>query len=434
MTQAMERFAERENLPASLDSEDWESVPREIRERSFFISKLAEAETLQGLRDITDDFVAQKIGINDADKRAVAFLDSMGYVAPAGKEGTIEDLRSARRIAVIMNTNLDMARGHATWLRDQKTLRAFPGQRLIRVSKRVEPRDWPKTWNEARARLADRTMALDSGKDMAAPLNDPIWEEISRFRQPYPPFDWGSGMGLELIGRGEAKTLGVLPPPDDPRMAPQSRSMNESLEAVPKVMEEDLKKALAERLGRFGEWDGEKMIFTDPDGTRPATAAKLKEIWDKPAPEGFERITQKEVLDAWDDGATPDPQDARVTLRRLFDRLVNEEAPPAVLKRQVPLSAAQAVELVKALAARKLTIPGRVAGWTFDTGGGGRVPKAGWLVTFTLRGATLAKDIRALRPGKPGWVIVGGKEFKVTGFKQDPRTRRIDIELEEGGE
>jgi hypothetical protein len=40
----------------------------------------------------------------------------------------------------------------------------------------------------------------------------PIWEGISAFGLPYPPFDYNSGMGLRDVGYREALDLGLLEP------------------------------------------------------------------------------------------------------------------------------------------------------------------------------------------------------------------------------
>ena len=66
---------------------------------------------------------------------------------------------------------------------------------------------------------------------MVALKSDPVWTKISRFGHPYPPFDWGSGMGVEDVSREDAIALGVIkedysPPPSSPLKA-----FNDGLEA-----------------------------------------------------------------------------------------------------------------------------------------------------------------------------------------------------------
>ena len=45
---------------------------------------------------------------------------------------------------------------------------------------------------------------------MVALKSDPVWTKISRFGHPYPPFDWGSGMGVEDVSREDVLSLGVI--------------------------------------------------------------------------------------------------------------------------------------------------------------------------------------------------------------------------------
>ena len=45
---------------------------------------------------------------------------------------------------------------------------------------------------------------------MIALKDDPVWTGISAFGNPFPPFDFGSGMGVRNISRKEALELGVL--------------------------------------------------------------------------------------------------------------------------------------------------------------------------------------------------------------------------------
>ncbi|MBR0198127.1 MAG: hypothetical protein IJQ34_08330, partial [Kiritimatiellae bacterium] len=63
--------------------------------------------------------------------------------------------------------------------------------------------DWPKRWQKAGGKIFP-------GGRMIALKDDPVWVKLSVFDNPFPPFDWGSGMGLEDIGRKEAVKLGLI--------------------------------------------------------------------------------------------------------------------------------------------------------------------------------------------------------------------------------
>jgi hypothetical protein len=434
--QAFQSFTRRENLPAALTSEEWSSVPAEIRERAFFMSRVTDAEILQRFREGADDVIAGRKGLTTVEKEISFWLRDQGYRAPAGKEGTLQDLSSLPRIMVVLRTNMEMARGHAAWVQQQTSIRTYPAQEFLRVSPRQEPRDWAARWAEAWAETR-ATPGVHPTRRIAL-LNHPIWRKLSRFDQPYPPFDFGSGMGVRAVSRGEALDLGFeLDPNNDPMQQPMYRSLNDGLEATPQISDPVMKAALQDRLGRFGEWDGGKVVFTDPDGTKKYPAAKLVELWAKPAPAGYEAITQKQALEEWSGGLIPDPSSARVILRRLFDRI--ETAPvdrPAELWRVIRLGAADVVDLVRGLARKALRIPPNVAGWDWAATPQEAARMAGdigtgWKVAIRLEGITKAIDIRALRPGKPGFVYVGGTEFRVADFRQDVATRLVSITLRE---
>ena len=45
---------------------------------------------------------------------------------------------------------------------------------------------------------------------MIALKTDPVWERLSVFGHPFPPFDWGSGMGVVDVDRKTAIELGLV--------------------------------------------------------------------------------------------------------------------------------------------------------------------------------------------------------------------------------
>jgi len=432
--QAFASFARRENLPSAMTSEEWSTVPSEIRERAFFMSQVVDEDILAFYRGQVDDVLSGVTSENDAEKKINMWMTARGYKATPGKEGGLEDLNSLARINVVIRTNVAMARGHAAWVRKQTAIRTFPAQRFLRISEREVPRDWEQRWNEASEELAHIPGVHPT--EMVALLNHPIWTKISRFDQPYPPFDFGSGMGVESVRRDEAKALGFkLDPNNDPLQQPIHRSMNEGLEVDMVGSDAVLRESLSERLGRFGEWDGGKIVFTDPDGTRKYPAEKLAEIWKRPAPAGYDRLTQKDALDDWDGGLDEGGTASRIKLRQLFDRIETKEQPEE-LWRAVELRPADAFALIRGLSARKLMIPGNVAGWDWVTSEKeiGAMTGTGWRVVIRVRGVTKAIDIRALRLGRPGFVYVGGTPFKVDSFTQDKANRRVLITLSEDAE
>src|SRR5690606_30698537 len=100
--------------------------------------------------------------------------------------------------------NVELMQGQGKWIADQDPdlLDEMPAQELVRFESREVPREWQERWTRAGGRLF--------GGRMIALKNDGIWERISRFGHPYPPFDFNSGMGVEDVTREEAMELGLI--------------------------------------------------------------------------------------------------------------------------------------------------------------------------------------------------------------------------------
>ena len=92
----------------------------------------------------------------------------------------------------------------------------------------------------------------------------------------------------------------------------------------------------AESLQGLAKWQGQKLVFTDPNGSRPYTAAELGPVWREDLPEHFVTLPgkgqmQREAFVDW----VSDDEDFRETnstdrwsdLQRIHARLVNETTP-----------------------------------------------------------------------------------------------------------
>ena len=116
------------------------------------------------------------------------------------------DIASRRRLSLIYKMKYDEAREYAKYTRgqDSDALYMFPAQEFLRVEPRRVPRtDWQTRWRAAGGKLY--------GGRMVALKSSDVWRNLSRFDRPYPPFDFGSGMGVEDIDRDEDIELGLLP-------------------------------------------------------------------------------------------------------------------------------------------------------------------------------------------------------------------------------
>ena len=151
-------------------------------------------------------------------------LQRLHYTPKPGEQDTIHDLLSQARLDVIIKTNVAQARGYMQYAEGMSpgAFAAFPAQEFTRIAHRRNQRqDWPQRWKAAGGNTY--------GGRMIALKDDPVWERLSVFGNPFPPFDWGSGMGvldvdsktaiqLRLISdedlRGKTAALREKPLPD----------------------------------------------------------------------------------------------------------------------------------------------------------------------------------------------------------------------------
>lgn len=214
---AVSRFEGRRAAPSTRTSAEWERVAPALREKCFFSARVNDAEVLGKMRELIGKAVdSSKRNPNEAlvsqDKfisEMKSFLASRGYTMGGSK---LTDITSRRRLGLIYDMNVQEAREYARYVRgqDADALDMYPAQEFVRVESRRVPRtDWPMRWRAAGGKIR--------GGRMVALKSDPVWTNLSRFGRPYPPFDYGSGMGVEDIDREEAVELGLLPDdePDD---------------------------------------------------------------------------------------------------------------------------------------------------------------------------------------------------------------------------
>ncbi|GAA5482058.1 hypothetical protein Hsar01_01273 [Haloferula sargassicola] len=195
-------------------------------------------------------------------------LKELGYQPDPNKRGTLQDVSSARRLGLIWDMNLKMAAGYAKWKaeQDEDLLDEFPAWELTRELGRVEVRDWPAIWAAAGGEFFG-----EPGPDypsapgrMMAMKTDPIWAAISQFGTPWPPFRWGSGMGLTDIDRDEAEELGVVL--EDTVQGPLATPFNSGFSQSIKGLPEPSRERLRSEFGDTCRIDGDR-IFHQRDTT-----------------------------------------------------------------------------------------------------------------------------------------------------------------------
>lgn len=205
MLTAADKILKKALVISNIDSRDWNTIQAGLRDRAFFSSKVAEANILDVARKFSADYADGKFDLSKIRMSMREFLSKTGYQPEEGEEGTIKDLFSKARLDVIIKHNVDSARGFIQYAEAMSpgAYAAFPAREFKRVkSRKVERTTWRQRWRDAGGQ--------EFNGRMIALKDDPVWTKLSVFGTPYPPFDWGSGMGVSNVSRREAVELGLI--------------------------------------------------------------------------------------------------------------------------------------------------------------------------------------------------------------------------------
>ena len=258
---AVSRFESRRATPSSMSSADWEKIAPAIREKCFFSARVNNAEVLGKMRELIGEAVDS--AKRDPQKAMMSrdkfisemkdYLRGKGYSIGGSK---LTDITSRRRLGLIYQMNVDEAREYGRYVRgqDPELLNAYPAWEFVRVEERRVPRsNWRERWLAAGGKIyGGRMIALKSSA---------VWANLSRFGRPYPPFDFGSGMGVEEVDRTEAEELGLLPKDEPADEIPEFDTALEtevSLERIP----EDLRAEIIKETPN-AEIRGDKLLMRD---------------------------------------------------------------------------------------------------------------------------------------------------------------------------
>ena len=278
---AIEAMKVKNILPTTLSSAELMKLKPEVRERALFSARTANAGYLTEMdkvinrilnpEQVTVNGKTVTVGLDMATARLQLkdALDSISYKPEPDEKGSITDLSSDARLNLILKTQTGLARGYGYWKDGQSSavLDQWPCQELVRGEDRMEPRDWPQRWQEAGGTFYEGESDYPEGR-MIARKDDPIWEAISAFGLPYPPFDFNSGMVLSDVSRSEAIELGIVD--GDDVIEPQDRNFDEDLKASTEGMDEKMQQAMLESLGPDYDIDDEGVLGNafNPDQAR----------------------------------------------------------------------------------------------------------------------------------------------------------------------
>ncbi|MFH0879825.1 MAG: hypothetical protein V2A34_08945 [Lentisphaerota bacterium] len=260
--EAIKHLASKRILPNTLSSADLARLSADIRRASAFSARVANADFVQRAYDLINSIVdPQRTGgapgaTMDSERMVEtmqSYLRSIAYAPKRGEEGSLKDLSSHPRLKLIADLNTRMARGMGQFVQgqDPAVLDAFPCQELFRLRNfaavdRGTARDWVSRWRSSGGRI------YDAGR-MIARKDAQIWTEISTFGNPYPPYDYNSGMWTRPVSRQEAVDLGVISANDQVERSPIADAS--PLQASAEAFSDAVKKALIE------SFDGEASII-----------------------------------------------------------------------------------------------------------------------------------------------------------------------------
>ena len=97
----------RVNMPTEKGSAELAQLPAQIRARSFFSARVAEAHILEKFRQVSDDYSSGKIGRDEA--RAILRV----FARENGKDdgtSSLKNLASTARLHLILDQNRAMAK------------------------------------------------------------------------------------------------------------------------------------------------------------------------------------------------------------------------------------------------------------------------------------------------------------------------------------
>lgn len=216
---AAEKILQKALVTSGLDSRGWNSVQAGLRDMAFFSSQVAEQRILGVMREGSVHQVSGAMDMSKVRMEIRDYLQSNGYHAQPGEEGTIKDLMTKARLDVMLKTNVATARGFIQYARGMEpgAFAAFPAKRLLRIRQRKQGRDWAARWKAAGDEAGWEGVCRDFG-EMVALKDSPIWQKLGNgaggyrdaLGNPYPPFAFGSGMGVVNVSRKEAIELGLI--------------------------------------------------------------------------------------------------------------------------------------------------------------------------------------------------------------------------------
>jgi hypothetical protein len=242
VTDALAEFRKREVFETDLSSAELRGFSRELRNRSLFSARTTNAEYLQEVQTVVDDILSGKENMSTGRWRLMKKLKELGYdpatgfpddlaLVPPAEKDSLQDLSSERRIDLVLETNVRMARGYAQHVAGNRPadVAARPAWELIRLYPREVPRGkkivhgalvddpgnaWRQRWTDAYAEVngegaVENRLVAHKLSPIWAALGDGAGGFTDTLLNPFPPFAFRSGMGWRAVPRAEWEALGA---------------------------------------------------------------------------------------------------------------------------------------------------------------------------------------------------------------------------------
>lgn len=291
---AVDRISGKTVVGSRLRSADWAKMPQALRDGALFSSGVEDVRIMSAMREKLSQAAQQvRTGGTLMDRgRFVADMRNMLGAAP-GDSGELTDITSVRRLELIWNYQQTEIHAFASRKADldPDLMDAFPGYRLVRIESRRVPRDWLILWAAAGSAVG---WLGASRRSMIALKTSPIWAALSQFGRPWPPFRYGSGMGLDDADRDECEEEGLLPKDEPPAerlqrlrdgAAEHQRNWNDSLAASVKGLDAKALEWLKSAFGDQISIEAESVRWTGGDAPAKSSPAPTAETATPPAAE-----------------------------------------------------------------------------------------------------------------------------------------------------
>lgn len=289
-----EYFRKKTPLPTELRTREFARLPLWIKEQSFFMAGVMRAEALNTFRQAAQGVIDGTVSEQEALRIIREGLKASGYKPEPGQEGTIKDLNSVHRQMINLQTNVALSSGWMQEAQQRNAGQAFPAKELIRGAAVEDPRNWSTIWPDAVAKSGSRA----NPDRMAALLDDPVWLFLSDFGSTYDPLKWGSAMVQTPVGFRKAKEWGLVrqgEPAPKPQPIP---SLNSTLQVQSKITDPKARKSVEDEMMGLAAWDGNAIVFTDPNGSKPWPVSRLTGLLRIDNVDGTENY-QKRALREW---------------------------------------------------------------------------------------------------------------------------------------